>query len=94
MNFFLTIQQRQIVLEGAVELLTREENEQYWINLPRERQLRFSAYAPTSGQPITSLKVLEERKGELELYFANKNIPMSDDYCGFRFTPETFLFIR
>ncbi|ASQ46498.1 pyridoxine/pyridoxamine 5'-phosphate oxidase [Legionella clemsonensis] len=92
MNFFLVMQQRQIVLEGAVELLTHEENEQYWNKLPRERQLRFSAYAPTSGQPIMSLKVLDERKRELALCFANKPIPMSDDYCGFRFTPESFLF--
>lgn len=92
MDFFLVLQQRQVVLEGVAKPLTYEENEQYWNDLPRERQLRFSTYAPSSGQPITSLSELDERKKELEALFANKAVPMSDFYQGFRFIPDTFLF--
>ncbi|KTC87060.1 pyridoxamine 5'-phosphate oxidase family protein [Legionella brunensis] len=92
MNFFLALQQRQIVMDGITELLTQEENSLYWNGLPRERQLRFSTYAPISGQPIQSLNELDKRKRELEELFRNKDIPMSDFYCGFRFIPKMFLF--
>lgn len=61
-NFLLTMQQRQIILEGIAKPLSSEENQEFWETLPRERQLRFSAYASTSGQPIHNLNVLEERK--------------------------------
>jgi pyridoxamine 5'-phosphate oxidase len=91
-NFYFIKQQKQIILEGTVKPLSFEENQSFWETLPRERQLRFSAYAPTSGQPIDSIHQLEEAKQVLIEKFQDKPIPMSDSYCGFRFTPETVLF--
>lgn len=92
MNFLLTRQERQITLEGTAIPLSKEENMQFWQTLPRERQLRFSAYAPTSGQVIQDLNELEKRKKDLVERFTNQSIPMSEFYYGFRFTPETFIF--
>ncbi len=43
MTFWLELQQRSVVVDGEVEILTQEENEQYWLKMPRDRQLRFSA---------------------------------------------------
>lgn len=91
-NFLLAMQQRQIILEGIAKPLSSEENQEFWETLPRERQLRFSAYASTSGQPIHNLNVLEERKKTLMDKFMDKPISMSEFYCGFRFIPETFIF--
>lgn len=92
MNFFLVMQQRQISLEGIAEPISPEENEQFWQTLPRERQLRFSTYASTSGQALQSLDQLEKRKLDLTQQFADNPIPMSEYYCGFRFIPETLVF--
>lgn len=92
MNFSLLMQQRQISMEGIAKPLSYEENNYYWQSLPRERQLRFSTYAPTSGQVIANLDELEEKKRELAGQFNNVLFPMSEYYCGFRFIPETFIF--
>jgi len=74
----IPLQGREIILDGQVEGLTHEENERYWNELPRERQLRFRVYSPTSNQLIS--------KGELDLKyqklfqeFKNKPIQMSDN---------------
>ncbi|WP_133137048.1 pyridoxine/pyridoxamine 5'-phosphate oxidase [Legionella rowbothamii] len=92
LNFLFAMQQRQVSIEGIAKPISPEENEHYWMTLPRERQLRFSAYAPTSGQVISCLHQLDKRKRELDSQFANQSIPMCDDYMGFRFQPETFVF--
>lgn len=92
MNFLFAIQQRQIILEGIATPLSPEENQQFWQTLPRERQLRFSAYAPTSGQVIQNLNQLEKRKSDLAEQYINKPIPVSEHYCGYRLIPESFVF--
>ncbi|MDR3503590.1 MAG: pyridoxamine 5'-phosphate oxidase family protein [Legionella sp.] len=92
LNFSFAMQQRQVSIEGIAKPISPEDNEHYWASLPRERQLRFSAYAPTSGQVISDLLQLDKRKQELDAQFLNQPIPMCDDYVGFRFQPETFIF--
>lgn len=92
LTFWFAMQQKQVVLEGVANPLSYEENKVYWEGLPRERQLRFSSYAPTSGKVIADQSVLEKRKAELATRYANQEIPMCEDYCGFRFLPQTMLF--
>ena len=92
LNFLFAMQQRQVSIEGTEKPISPEENEHYWASLPRERQLRFSAYAPTSGQVVSDLHQLDKRKQELDEQFPNQPIPICDDYMGFRFKPEAFVF--
>ncbi|CZH13893.1 TPA: pyridoxamine 5'-phosphate oxidase family protein [Legionella pneumophila] len=92
LNFLFAMQNRQVILEGTAIPISQEENEAFWSTLPRERQLRFSAYAPTSGLVIKDLNQLETRKKELSDQFAGLPIPMSEYYFGFRFIPETWIF--
>ncbi|OAI48815.1 hypothetical protein AYO45_00640 [Gammaproteobacteria bacterium SCGC AG-212-F23] len=61
MTLWLPMQQRQVILDGIIQILTFEENIQYWKTMLRERQLRFSAYAPTSGKAIRSLDEIENK---------------------------------
>lgn len=91
-NFLFVMQQMQVVLEGNAIPLSNEENEFYWQDLPRERQLRFSSYAPTSGQVIQDHQVLEAKKRMLNEQFKNQPIPMSEYYYGFRFIPNILIF--
>ena len=92
LNFLFAMQQRQVSIEGIATPISPEENQFYWSSLPRERQLRFSAYAPTSGQVISDLHQLDTRKQELDEQFSNQPIPMCADYMGFRFKPQAFVF--
>lgn len=57
-----------------------------------EAQLRFHAYAPTSSQIIIDKQALEIKKSTLAEAYANKAIPFSLHYCGFRLTPTRFIF--
>jgi pyridoxamine 5'-phosphate oxidase len=92
LTFWLAMQQRQVILEGSAIFLSHEENQRFWNNLPRERQLRFSSCAPTSGKVIENQAILEKRKAELTIQFADQLIPMSRNYCGFQFKPHTIYF--
>ncbi len=92
MTLWLPLQQRQVIMEGVTYPLTHQENERFWKTVPREQQLRFSAYAPTSGQVIDSVSVLDEQLDALTKKFLGKEVPMSAEYCGFRLTAETLYF--
>ena len=92
LNFLFSMQNRQVILEGVAIPLSAAENEDFWNTLPRERQLKFSAYAPTSSQVIKNLNQLEVKKKELIEQFDGLAIPVSKDYFGFRFIPETCVF--
>lgn len=92
MILWLPLQQRQVILDGITKPLTHSENESFWAALPRERQLRFSAYAPTSGQVIDSVSVLEHQLDILTETFLGNAVPMCNDYCGFHLIAETICF--
>lgn len=91
-NFLFTLQERQVVLEGYARPLTALENQFYWNTLPRERQLRFNAYAPHSGEEIDDVVSLEKEQESIARKFLEQPIPISACYMGFCFIPETFLF--
>lgn len=89
---WLPLQQRQIVLEGIAQKLTVEENERHWKTMPYDRQLRFSAYAPTSGQKIKSIDEIEKQYNILANCYNKTEIPMSEFYCGFQIFPHVIYF--
>jgi pyridoxamine 5'-phosphate oxidase len=92
MTFWFALQQREIIIDGITEPLSNEEREYYWKTMSRERQLRFSAYAPTSGQSISSIDEIENSYHKLSFECEGKEILMSEFYCGFRFVPDIFYF--
>lgn len=93
MTLWLPLQQRQVVIDGITEALAPAENLAYWKKMPRERQLRFFAYAPTSSQPIESIVEIESKHERLtQAFMDTAEIPMSDFYCGFKVIPETIYF--
>lgn len=92
LTFWFELMQRQIILEARIEALEERENRTYWSTYPRIAQLRFLAYAPTSGQPIDSKQSLEDRKTSLEHEYANKELPFTPLYCGYRIMPKKLTF--
>jgi len=92
MTFWFELQQRQIIIEGLAITLSNLDNERYWKTYPREAQVRFHSYAPTSAQPIVSKEVLENKKKQIEIEFDAKTLPVSPFYCGFRLKPSRMIF--
>lgn len=92
LTFWFELKQRQTIVEGVVHALTDKENESYWRSYPRDAQLRFKAYAPTSSQPILSNELLEKKRLELEKQYENQEIPLDEYYCGFFIEAKRFIF--
>ena len=80
---------RQVRVEGPVEHVSRAESEAYAHNRPRQSQL--SALASPQSRPVTSREWLEQRVKELEEQFPDE-IPLRDDWGGYRVRPEAWEF--
>lgn len=92
LTFWFEHSQREVIIEGTAKALSKQENERYWQTYPKEAQMRFNAYAPTSGQLITHKNVLEEKLAKIRDDFLEKSLPMSPLYCGFTLLPYRFIF--
>lgn len=94
MVFWFAIQQREIVLEGPVSALTTPENLHYWQTCPRERQIKLLVSYPLSGEIIekNDLLALEQKYDLISEEYAGKEIPMHENYCGFRLKPYMIYF--
>lgn len=92
MTFWFELFQREVIIEGSVTPLSDIENQHYWASYPRDAQVRFYSYAPTSSQPIQNKELLENRKKQVEQEFDGKDLPLSPHYCGFRLKPSRIIF--
>ena len=83
--------ERQVRINGTVGKVSREEAEAYFHKRPRGNQL--GAAASHQSRPAPSRQHLEERFAELDkLYEDQKNIPMPDEWGGWRLSPDRFEF--
>ena len=92
MTFWFELRLREVIIEGVIEALSEAENEQYWQSYPREAQIRFHSYAPTSAQPIQNKQELEEKRKIIQQTCTDQPVPVSPFYCGFRLKPNRFVF--
>ena len=81
---------RQVRIEGAVARATRAEAEAYAHNRPRQSQL--SALASPQSQPVPSREWLEQRVEELDREHAEKELPVREDWGGYRLVPDAWEF--
>lgn len=92
LTLWLPLQEKEVMIDGNVKALDREEAEHYWENLPRERQLRFSVYAKSCMQPLIPKQLLEKNYEALSKQFEGQAIPVNENYYGFRLFPHTLYF--
>ena len=90
--FWFEHYQRQVVIEGLANALSFTENEVFWKSYPREAQIRFCAYAPTSNSIIESKALLEEKRIAIKQQYKDICIPMSNHYLGFEISYQKFKF--
>lgn len=82
--------ERQVIVEGAVTRVTREETEAYFHSRPRASQL--GAWVSHQSSVITGRSVLEDAMKALEQKFAGVAVPPPPAWGGYRVAPETVEF--
>jgi pyridoxamine 5'-phosphate oxidase len=81
---------RQLRVEGQVSRVPRAETEAYARS--RSRQSQLSALASPQSQPVPSREWLEERVAELDREHAGGELPVREDWGGYRLAPEAWEF--
>ena len=81
---------RQVRVEGAVARIERDETEAYAHS--RERASQLSALASPQSRPVPDRAWLEQRVEELDREHAGAELPVSDDWGGYRLEPRAWEF--
>jgi pyridoxamine 5'-phosphate oxidase len=81
---------RQVRIEGTVARTTRAETEAYAHSRPRESQL--SALASPQSQPVPGREWLEQQVKELDEQHADEELPVREDWGGYRLAPDAWEF--
>ena len=78
--------ERQVIVEGAVEQVPREQTEQYFRRRPRGAQI--SAWASRQSTVVAGREELERQQAEIAPRFAGQDVPVPDFWGGLRVVPE------
>ena len=82
--------ERQVIVEGTVSKVAREESETYFHSRPRASQL--GAWVSQQSSVIASRAVLEDSMKALEAKYAGQDVPLPPHWGGWRLSPETVEF--
>jgi pyridoxamine 5'-phosphate oxidase len=82
--------ERQVRIEGKVELVSEAEATSYFHSRPASSQL--GAWASDQSQVIADRSILEQQLTQLELKYHNQEIPKPPHWGGIRVIPEEIEF--
>lgn len=82
--------ERQVIVDGTVTRVTREESDAYFHSRPRLSQL--SAWASQQSSIVQGRTALEDALKQLEQKYAGQEIPLPPNWGGYRVAPETVEF--
>jgi pyridoxamine 5'-phosphate oxidase len=82
--------ERQVVIEGAVSRISREESEAYFMSRPRASQL--AAWASAQSSVIPGREALESAMKAVEEKFSGAQAPLPPAWGGFRISPDSVEF--
>lgn len=73
---------RQVRIEGEVEVTSDEESDEYFAQRPRESQI--NAWASSQSQPVTSRAALRELQSQMTERFDGQLVPRPPHWGGYR----------
>jgi len=88
--FFWKEIERQIRIEGITEKVTRDESEKYFHSRPFGSQI--AALTSEQSKVIPDRKFLEGKYTELKNKYEGKEIPLPENWGGYRLIPESIEF--
>jgi pyridoxamine 5'-phosphate oxidase len=84
------VMERQVIVEGPVARVSREESEAYFHSRPRQSQL--AAWASPQSTAVAGRAVIEESYRVVEKKYEGREVPLPPNWGGFRLAPETVEF--
>lgn len=81
---------RQVIVGGRAEKLSKREVLGYFVRRPKESQL--AAWASKQSSRINSRQALETQFAQMKEKFSKGDIPLPDFWGGYRVVPEEFEF--
>ncbi|QEG21520.1 pyridoxamine 5'-phosphate oxidase [Mariniblastus fucicola] len=81
---------QQVRLRGRTVKTSREDSLKYFHSRPRGSQL--GALASRQSEKVESREQLEQIRAELETKYDGQEVPLPDDWGGYRLTPEVIEF--
>ena len=82
--------ERQVRINGYVEMLTDSDNDEYFKTRPRGSQV--GAWASDQSSVVSSRDYLEDKFNEIEIEFKDRDIPRPDYWKGYRVVPDSIEF--
>jgi pyridoxamine 5'-phosphate oxidase len=82
--------ERQVRVEGTVEVVTAAESDDYFVNRPLGS--RLGAWASAQSAVIPDRAFLERRHAELMAQYPDGNVPRPPNWGGYRVIPAVFEF--
>jgi pyridoxamine 5'-phosphate oxidase len=90
LSFFWPFSERQVIIKGVAQKMTREESDRYFQSRPKGSQL--GAIVSPQSQEIKNRQVLEDRLKSLEEEYKDKEVEKPEHWGGFRVEPHSFEF--
>ena len=85
LHFYWQGLERQVILRGEAELVTRREALAYFVRRPRGSQL--GAWVSDQSRVVSSRSLLEAKLDEMKRRFADGKIPLPSFWGGYRVRP-------
>ena len=82
--------ERQVSAMGSAQKISAAESLKYFLSRPRESQI--GAWASRQSEVISTRALLETKFAEMKARFANGDMPLPDQWGGYRVTPQSFEF--
>jgi pyridoxamine 5'-phosphate oxidase len=82
--------ERQVRIDGRVELVSESESDAYWAGRARESQI--GAWASKQSAELDDRKTLEERVSHFDAKYPGDDVPRPDFWRGYRVVPERIEF--
>ena len=90
LHFFWPDLERQLIIKGTAEKISRDESEEYFNSRPEDSKL--GAWASKQSSVVSSREQLEAQFADAERRFRGQEIPCPPFWGGFRVSPISFEF--